>query len=490
MTDHPKITRVGLTFDDVLLIPAKSDVLPSDVDVRTKICNDIELNIPIISAAMDTVTEAEFAIALARQGGIGVIHKNLSLRAQVAEVDKVKRSESGMIVNPITLPPDQPIGQALEVMTMFSISGIPITTNGKLVGIITNRDLRFQRNLSVPIADVMTKENLITVRPGISLDEAQDILQKNKIEKLLVVDADGILKGMITVKDITKRIQYPNSCKDGHGRLRVAAAVGVNDELMKRAKALVDSNVDMLVVDSSHGHSLGVLKAVEKLRKEYPDKPIMAGNVVTAEGVRDLVSAGSNCIKIGVGPGSICTTRVVTGAGAPQITAILDCSDEAKKHNSFVIADGGIKYSGDIAKSIAAGADAVMIGSLFAGTKESPGDVVLFEGRSYKAYRGMGSIEAMRQGSGDRYFQSGTTDVKKFVPEGIEGRVPYKGELADSVYQLVGGLRAGMGLTGCRNIAELQTKARFMKITDASLRESHPHDVSITKEAPNYRSWR
>ncbi len=490
MMDHPKITKVGLTFDDVLLIPAKSDVLPSDVDVKTRICDDIELNIPIISAAMDTVTEAELAIALARQGGIGVIHKNLSLRAQAAEVDKVKRSESGMIVNPITLPPDQPIGQALEVMTMFSISGIPITENGKLVGIITNRDLRFQRNLNVPISEVMTKENLITVPLGIGLDQAQDILQKNKIEKLLVVDDAGILKGMITVKDITKKIKYPDSCKDDQGRLRVGAAVGVNDEILDRARALVDSNVDVLVIDSSHGHSLGVLKAVEKLRSEYPDKPIMAGNVVTAEGTRDIINAGASCVKIGVGPGSICTTRVVTGVGAPQITAVLECCDEAKKHNRFVIADGGIKYSGDVVKAIAAGADAVMIGSLFAGTKESPGDVVLYEGRSYKAYRGMGSIEAMRQGSGDRYFQGGTTDVKKFVPEGIEGRVPYKGELAESVYQLVGGLRAGMGLTGCRDISELQTKAQFMKITDASLRESHPHDVAITKEAPNYRAWR
>jgi len=487
---HPKIEKLGLTFDDVLLIPARSSVLPSEADVSTRLCGDIALNIPIISAAMDTVTEAELAIALARQGGLGIIHKNMSISKQAAEVDKVKRSESGMIVNPITLPPDEPIGEALNVMTMFSISGIPVTESGKLVGIITNRDLRFHKDLSVKIRDVMTKDRLITVPIGTTLDEAQEILHRNRIEKLLVVDDNGLLKGMITVKDITKKIQYPSACKDDHGRLRVGAAVGVSDDLLKRARSLVGAHVDVLAVDSSHGHSEGVLKAVEKLRNEFPKIPIMAGNVVTAEGTRDLLSAGASCVKVGVGPGSICTTRVVTGAGAPQITAILDCCEEAKKHDSYVIADGGIKYSGDIAKAIAAGADCVMVGSLFAGTKEAPGDVVLYEGRSYKLYRGMGSIEAMRQGSGDRYFQSDTTEVKKLVPEGIEGRVPYKGELADSIYQLVGGLKAGMGLTGCATVEELQTKSKFMQISFAGLRESHPHDVSITKEAPNYRTWR
>jgi IMP dehydrogenase len=487
---HPKIEKVGLTFDDVLLIPARSAVLPSQADVSTYLCKTIKLNTPIVSAAMDTVTEAELAIALARQGGIGIVHKNLSPKKQAAEVDKVKRSESGMIVNPITLPPDQPIAEALGVMNMFSISGIPITENGKLVGILTNRDLRFQKNLNVKIADVMTKDNLITVPPGTTLDQAQEILHKNRIEKLLVVDDEGMLKGLITVKDITKKIKYPLSSKDERGRLRVGAAVGVSSDTIERARALVDAHVDILAVDSSHGHSEGVLKTVETLRSEFPDMPIMAGNVVSAEGTRDLISAGADCVKIGVGPGSICTTRIVTGAGVPQITAILECSEEAKKHDSYIVADGGIKYSGDMAKALAAGADSVMIGSLFAGTKESPGDVVLYEGRSYKLYRGMGSIEAMRQGSGDRYFQPDTSELNKMVPEGIEGRVPYKGELADSIYQLVGGLKAGMGLCGCGTIKELQTKAKFLQITEASLRESHPHDISITKEAPNYRTWR
>jgi len=487
---NDKVAKVGLTFDDVLLIPARSSVLPAEADVSTSLCNGINLNIPIVSAAMDTVTEAELAIALARAGGLGFIHKNMRINKQAAEVDKVKRSESGMIVNPITLPPDQPIAEALGVMTMFSISGIPITENGRLVGILTNRDLRFHKNLSVKIADVMTKDNLITVPPGTTLDEAQDILHKNRIEKLLVVDDDGILKGMITVKDITKRIKYPAACKDDQGRLRVGAAVGVANDMLERAHALVKSNVDVIAVDSSHGHSEGVLKAVEALRKEFPDLTIVAGNVVSAEGTRDLISAGANCVKVGIGPGSICTTRVVTGAGVPQITAIMECSEEARKHGAHIIADGGVKYSGDVAKALAAGADVVMIGSLFAGTKEAPGDVVLYEGRSYKLYRGMGSIEAMRQGSGDRYFQSDTSEVKKLVPEGIEGRVPYKGELADSIYQLIGGLKAGMGLTGCRTVEDLHTKAKFVQVTFAGLRESHPHDVSITKEAPNYQAWR
>jgi IMP dehydrogenase len=486
---HPKVIKTGLTFNDVLLMPARSSVLPSEADVATWLCRDIRLDIPLVSAAMDTVTEAELAIALARQGGIGIIHKNMQAKKQAAEVDKVKRSESGMIVNPITLPPQETIGEALNVMTMFSISGIPITESGKLVGIITNRDLRFQKNLGVRIADVMTKGRLITAPPGTTLEEAQETLQKNRIEKLPVVDENGMLKGMITVKDITKNIQYPNACKDSQGRLRVGAAVGVSKDMLERAHALVDAEVDIIAVDSSHGHSEGVLKAVETLRKEFPEIPIMAGNVVSAEGTRDLINSGADCIKVGVGPGSICTTRVVTGAGVPQITAILDCAEEARKHKSYIIADGGIQYSGDIAKALAAGADSVMIGSLFAGTKESPGEVMLYEGRSYKLHRGMGSIDAMRQGSSDRYFQADTSELKKMVPEGIEARVPFKGELSDSIYQLIGGLKAGMGLTGCRTILDLQTKARFIQITSAGLRENHPHDVTITKEAPNYRSW-
>jgi IMP dehydrogenase len=477
----------GLTFDDVLLVPAKSDVLPRDVDITTRLTANIRLNIPIISAAMDTVTEYKLAIALARQGGIGIIHKNLSPEAQTGEVEKVKRSESGMIVDPITLPPDLPIGEALLVMKKFSISGIPITENGRLVGIITNRDLRFHKESNLLIRDVMTKNNLITAPEGTDLETAQELLHKNRIEKLLIIDNEYRLKGMITVKDIMKKIQYPNACKDERGRLRVGAAVGVSSDLEKRAKLLVDAGVDILAIDSSHGHSAGVLKAVELLKKKFPSKPVMAGNIATKEGAAALIDAGADTVKVGIGPGSICTTRVVTGAGMPQVTAIMETVEVGRKHNVPIVADGGIRYSGDVAKALAAGADSVMIGSLFAGTEESPGETVLYEGRTFKVYRGMGSIEAMKAGSKDRYFQEHQEDAAKFVPEGIEGRVPYKGELADSVYQLVGGLRSGMGICGAPNIEELHKRARFVQVTQAGVIESHPHSVAITKEAPNYR---
>lgn len=477
----------GLTFDDVLLVPTRSEVLPRDVDITTRLTASIRLNIPIISAAMDTVTESRLAIALARQGGIGIIHKNLAPEIQMGEVDKVKRSESGMIVDPITLPPDRPIGDALAVMKKFSISGIPITEHGKLVGIITNRDLRFHKELNLLIRDVMTKNNLVTANEGIDLETAQELLHKNRIEKLLIVDAQNNLKGMITVKDIMKKIQYPNACKDERGRLRVGAAVGVSGELEKRAELLVNTGVDILVIDSSHGHSAGVLRAIEFLKKRFPEKPVMAGNVATREGTQALIDAGADAVKVGIGPGSICTTRVVTGAGMPQITAVMESVEAARKDNIPVIADGGIRYSGDITKALAAGADAVMIGSLFAGTEESPGETVLFEGRSFKVYRGMGSIEAMKAGSKDRYFQEHQEEVSKFVPEGIEGKVPYKGDLADSVYQLVGGLRSGMGICGAGSIGDLHKKAKFVRVTQAGILESHPHSVSISKEAPNYR---
>jgi IMP dehydrogenase len=481
------VEKTGLTFDDVLLIPQKSEVLPKEVEVRTSITRGIELNIPILSAAMDTVTESRLAIALAREGGLGVVHKNMPVKMQALEVDKVKRSESGMIVEPVTLPPDRTIGEALEVMKRFSISGIPVTQKGKLVGIITNRDLRFEKKLQKKISEVMTKDKLITVPEGTDLEKAKDILHEKRIEKLPIVDRRGNLKGLITVKDIMKNIQYPNACKDKRGRLRVGAALGVSKDLLERAEALIAAGVDLLVIDSSHGHSRGVLASLEKVKNGFPGVLLMAGNVATAAGARDLIEAGADCVKVGIGPGSICTTRVVTGAGVPQITAIMDCAEEAEKHNIPIIADGGIKYSGDIAKALAAGAIAVMIGSLFAGTEESPGETVLLEGRSYKIYRGMGSLEAMRAGSGDRYFQE-EEDIKKMVPEGIEGRVPHRGSLSESVYQLIGGLRSGMGICGAKNITELQKKAQFIQITSAGLRESHPHGVIITKEAPNYRT--
>ncbi|HER00505.1 MAG TPA: IMP dehydrogenase [candidate division Zixibacteria bacterium] len=482
-----KIIGTALTFDDILLVPAHSQVLPREADVTTRLVRDIMLNIPVVASAMDTVCEAELAIALARQGGLGFIHKNMSAEQQAAEVDKVKRSESGMIVNPITLPPDEPIGKALEFMERFSISGIPITEDNKLVGIITNRDLRFHRNLNLKISDVMTRDNLITVPPETDMERAKDILHENRIEKLPIVDEEGYLKGMITVKDIMKKIMYPDACKDDKGRLRVGAAVGVSGDMLERARLLVDSEVDVLVIDSSHGHHEGVLNAVSQIKKNFPDVALVAGNVAMESGAEALIKAGAECVKVGIGPGSICTTRVVTGAGVPQATAIMNCARACRRHDIPLIADGGVKYSGDITKAIACGADCVMIGSLFAGTKESPGEIVLYDGRSYKVYRGMGSIEAMRQGSGDRYFQH-NEDIKKLVPEGIEGRVPYKGELAETVYQLIGGLRAGMGVCGTKTIADLKRDGKFVQITNASLFESHPHDVQITKESPNYRT--
>ncbi len=478
---------IALTFDDVLLVPAHSSVLPKDVDIRTTISAGISLNIPLISAAMDTVTEGRLAIALARQGGLGVVHKNMTPEQQASEVDKVKRSESGMIVDPITLPPTKTIGEARAVMQQFSISGIPITENGKLVGILTNRDLRFEKDFTALIGAVMTKNNLVTVPQGTDLDTAKEILHKNRIEKLLIVDDQYRLKGMITVKDIMKKIQYPNACKDDRGRLRVAAAVGVGADLAKRSELLVAAGVDMLAVDSSHGHSEGVLGAVRQLKKMYPNVPVMAGNVATADGTKALIDAGADCVKVGIGPGSICTTRVVTGAGMPQVTAILKACEAAAKSGTPVIADGGIRYSGDIAKSLACGASAVMLGSLFAGVEESPGETMLFEGRSFKVYRGMGSVSAMRSGSADRYFQDATDEMSKFVPEGVEGRVPYRGPLSEMVFQLVGGLRAGMGLCGAANLALLRKEAQMVRITSAGVVESHPHSVPITKESPNYR---
>ena len=481
------LDKIGLTFDDVLLVPGHSRVLPRDVDVSTSIAPGIVMNIPIMSAAMDTVTDSRLAIALARQGGIGAVHKNLSPEAQASEVDKVKRSESGMIVDPITLPPDKTIGDALAVMAKFSISGIPITREGKLVGILTNRDLRFHKDPARPISEVMTSRNLVTAKEGADFDTAAELLHHHRIEKLLIVDDNFTLKGMITVKDIMKKIQYPNACKDSRGRLRVAAAVGVGEDLPERARRLVDAGVDFLVADSSHGHSEGVLKAVAYLKKHFNSVPVMAGNVATAEGTKALIDAGADCVKVGIGPGSICTTRVVTGSGVPQLTAIMDAMETAGRHNTPVVADGGIRYSGDVTKALACGAHAVMIGSLFAGVEESPGETVLYEGRSFKVYRGMGSVSAMEEGSKDRYFQQHEEEPAKLVPEGVEGMVPYKGQLADTVYQLVGGVRSGMGICGAANLAELRQKAQFLRITSAGVAESHPHSVPITKEAPNYR---
>ncbi|AVX20572.1 MULTISPECIES: IMP dehydrogenase [Carboxydocella] len=478
-----KFLKEGLTFDDVLLIPAKSEVLPRDVDTSTYLTKNIKLNIPLMSAGMDTVTEARLAIAIAREGGIGVIHKNMSIERQALEVDRVKRSEHGVITDPIYLSPQHPIRDALELMERYRISGVPITVQGKLVGILTNRDLRFVKDYSLPIEDVMTKENLVTAPIGTTLEEAKEILQKHKVEKLPIVDENFMLKGLITIKDIEKARQYPNAAKDQRGRLLVAAAVGVAKDTDERVEALVAAKVDAIVVDTAHGHSRGVIETVKRIRQKYPELNIIAGNVATAEATRDLIEAGADAIKVGIGPGSICTTRVVAGIGVPQITAIYDCAREAAKYNIPIIADGGIKYSGDITKAIAAGADVVMIGSLFAGTEESPGEMEIYQGRSFKVYRGMGSIGAMKDGSKDRYFQE---NEQKLVPEGIEGRVPYKGPLAETVYQLIGGLRAGMGYCGVRNIQELKTKTKFIRITSAGLRESHPHDVIITKEAPNY----
>lgn len=478
----------GLTFDDVLLIPARSDVLPSQTDTSTRFTRNIRLQIPLCSAAMDTVTEAALAIALAQQGGIGVIHKNLSIERQSEEVDKVKRSESGMIVDPVTIRPDRPVSEALQVMERFHISGVPVVDeDGHLVGIITNRDLRFETRFDIPVTEVMTKQPLVTVPVGTTLEQAKAVLQKHRIEKLLVVDDDKHIKGLITVKDIQKAIKYPSAAKDNLGRLRVAAAIGATGDYRERAAELVKTRVDCLVIDTAHGHSSRVIDAVKEIKRIYPETDLIAGNVGTSEGARELIDAGVDAIKVGIGPGSICTTRVVTGAGVPQITAISSCVKAAREKSVPVISDGGVKFSGDVAKAIAAGADVVMIGSLFAGTEEAPGEVILFQGRSFKTYRGMGSIGAMREGSRDRYAQDAVETESKLVPEGIEGRVPYKGTLADMVTQLVGGLRSGMGYTGCRNITEFQEKTRFLRITSAGLKESHVHDVIITKEAPNYR---
>lgn len=480
--------REGLTFDDVLLVPSYSEILPTEIDTSTNFTRNIKLNIPLCSAAMDTVTEAALAIAIAQQGGIGVIHKNLKIERQAEEVDKVKRSESGMIVDPVTISPDRPLRDALAVMQRYKISGVPVVDDdGHLVGIITNRDLRFETRYDISVSEVMTPQPLVTVPVGTTLEQAKSVLQKHRIEKLLVIDNDKHLKGLITVKDIQKAIKYPFAAKDHLGRLRVAAAIGPTGDYVERAAALVAARVDCLAIDTAHGHSSRVIQAVREIKRRFPETELMAGNVGTSEGVDELINAGVDAVKVGIGPGSICTTRIVTGAGIPQITAIRDCARAAASNNIPIIADGGVKFSGDVAKAIAAGADVVMIGSLFAGTEEAPGEVILFQGRSFKSYRGMGSIGAMREGSRDRYGQEETSTESKLVPEGIEGRVAYKGTLADMVTQLVGGLCAGMGYTGCRNIREFKEKTRFMKVTAAGLRESHVHDVIITKEAPNYR---
>jgi IMP dehydrogenase len=480
--------QLALTFDDVLLKPAKSDLHPNFVDVSTRLTRAIRLNIPILSASMDTVTEGRLAIAMAQQGGLGVIHKNMPVDRQAEEVDKVKRSEAGMIVDPVTMRPWQTIAEAMRVMEKYKISGVPVTdANGKLVGILTNRDLRFETRFDLPISDRMTKDDLVTVPVGTTLEQARDVLHHHRIEKLLVVDANGDLKGLITVKDIQKARQYPYAAKDSLGRLRCGAAIGVGRDGLDRARALIDAKVDVVVIDSSHAHSSGVLETIRQFKKLYPDTPLIAGNVATYEGARDLIELGVDAVKVGIGPGSICTTRMVAGAGVPQITAIMECARAAEKYDIPIISDGGIKFSGDITKAIAAGAHTVMIGSLFAGTDEAPGETILYQGRTFKAYRGMGSIAAMQQGSKDRYFQEETDEVGKLVPEGIEGKVPYKGSLGAMIPQLVGGLRSGMGLTGSKNIEDLRTKAQFVRITAAGLRESHAHDVVITKEAPNYR---
>jgi IMP dehydrogenase len=480
--------EVGLTFDDVLLRPARSEIHPNFVDVSTRLTRDIRLNIPIISAAMDTVTEARLAIAMAQQGGLGIIHKNMTVEQQAEEVDKVKRSEAGMIVDPVTMRPWQSISEALQVMEKYKISGVPVTdANGKLVGILTNRDLRFETRFDLPISERMTKEHLVTVPVGTTLDEAREVLHHHRIEKLLVVDNNGDLKGLITVKDIQKARRYPQAAKDPLGRLRVGAAIGIGRDGLDRARALIDAKVDVVVIDSSHAHSAAVMETIKQFKKVFPSTPLIAGNVATYEGARDLCELGVDAVKVGIGPGSICTTRVVTGAGVPQITAILDCARAAEKFDVPIISDGGIKFSGDITKAIAAGAHCVMVGSLFAGTDEAPGETILYQGRTFKAYRGMGSIGAMQAGSKDRYFQEQADEVSKLVPEGIEGKVPYKGSLGAMVPQLIGGVRSGMGLTGSRNIDDLRTKAQFVRITAAGLRESHAHDVTITKEAPNYR---
>jgi IMP dehydrogenase len=484
---HKKIIGDALTYDDVLLVPAKSSVLPREVDVRTKLTRNIALYIPLISAAMDTVTESDMAIGMAREGGIGILHKNMTIHRQVEEVERVKRSESGMILHPVTVRADQRVRDVLSLMNKYRISGIPVVDQGgKLIGIITNRDLRFQPDEDQLVSEMMTRDHLVTAPVGTTLDQAKGILEKHKIEKLPVVDRNGVLKGLLTFKDIQKKIRHPYASKDGHGRLRVGAAVGVTVDTHERVAALVKAGVDSIVVDTAHGHSRGVIEMVKSLRRKMPEIELVAGNVGTAEATRDLIRAGASAVKVGVGPGSICTTRVVAGIGVPQVTAIMECAKVAGPAGIPLIADGGVKQTGDIAKAIAAGADAVMIGGLFAGVEESPGEKVLYEGRSYKLYRGMGSIEAMKQGSKDRYFQDAEDDIQKLVPEGIEGRVPYKGPLGETVYQMIGGLRAAMGYCGTRTVAELKKNGQFIRMTDAGLRESHPHDVFITKEAPNY----
>src|ERR1700722_8723276 len=474
----------ALTFDDVLLLPARSDVVPALANTQTQLTRNIRLNIPIISAAMDTVTESHMAIAVAQQGGIGIIHRNLTIEQQANEVDKVKRSESGMIVDPVTMAPDAKVSDALEVMRKYKISGVPITKNGKLVGILTNRDLRFETRFDIPISKVMTKENLITVPVGTTLEDAENILHEHRVEKLLVVDENYNLKGLITVKGIQKKLKYPNAAKDSQGRLRVAAAIGAAGDFLERAQELVRKKVDVIAVDSAHGHAQRVMDAIKALKHALPDLEVLAGNVASFEGARDLVKLGADGIKVGIGPGSICTTRVVSGAGVPQITAIAECAKATRAAKIPLISDGGVKYSGDITKAIAAGADSVMIGSLLAGTDESPGETILYQGRTFKSYRGMGSMGAMSQGSSERYAQESQS---KLVPEGIEARVPHKGQLAELVYQLVGGLKSGMGYCGCRTVGELQDRATFLRVSSAGLRESHVHDVIITKEAPNYR---
>ncbi|MCK9263044.1 MAG: IMP dehydrogenase [Deltaproteobacteria bacterium] len=482
-----KVLHDALTFDDVLLLPAKSEIIPAMADISTSLTRNIRLNIPLVSAAMDTVTEARTAIAMAREGGIGIIHKNMSPSAQAVEVDKVKKSESGMIVDPITMGPDQKIGEAMKLMMHYRISGVPITVGGKLVGILTNRDLRFETDMNRLISEAMTKDGLVTVQGEIGLEDAKKLLHEYKIEKLPVVDKDDNLKGLITIKDIEKAQQYPSSAKDSLGRLMVGAAVGVLPEDEERVHILMKAGADVIVVDTAHGHSVAVPRTVETIKKLYPQAQVIVGNVVTAEATADLINAGADAVKVGVGPGSICTTRVVAGVGMPQVTAIMSCAQEACKHGVPIISDGGIKFSGDVTKALAAGASCVMIGSLFAGTDEAPGERIIYQGRTYKAYRGMGSLEAMKMGSKDRYFQGDVCETEKFVPEGIVGRVPYRGPISENVYQLLGGLRAGMGYTGCVTIQELQTKSRMVKITAAGLKESHVHDVIIVKEAPNYK---
>ncbi len=483
MDFNEKFGKEGYTFDDVLLVPQKSEVTPDMIELGTNLTKKVKLNIPIISAAMDTVTESALAIAIAREGGLGVIHKNMTIEQQAMEVDKVKRNENGVIVDPFYLSPDNTLEEADELMGKYKISGVPITVDGKLVGIFTNRDLRFESDLSKKLGECMTKDNLVTAPEGTTLEEAAVILQKKKVEKLPIVDKDGMLKGLITIKDIEKSKKYPNSARDSQGRLVVGAAIGVTKDVLERAGALVNAKVDVLVLDSAHGHSKNIIDAVKKVKEAFPDTPVIAGNIATAEAAEDLIKAGADAIKVGIGPGSICTTRVVAGIGVPQITAIFDCAQVAKKYGIPLIADGGIKYSGDLVKAIAAGADVIMIGSLFAGCEESPGECEIYQGRQFKVYRGMGSIAAMNKGSKDRYFQ---TNTKKLVPEGVEGRVPYKGALCDTIYQLLGGIRSGMGYCGTKTIPELKENGKFVRITGAGLIESHPHDINITKEAPNY----